>query len=143
MTNFKSLISIPGLLKMLQIGLGIGCIALLRVYNLAFGPDIDRTLVGHVALGSTVLISLPLLVGYILEHGSSGLEGMYLSIVGSLNFAAGSLAIEVYHDQSTDYDSVKAGLGMGALMILNGLVYFIDCMCRCRSRHAYDPVTRH
>lgn len=135
---------------MLQIALGVGCIALLRIYGLGFdnslwyqSGNIDRTLVGHVALGCSVIISFPLLVGYVLEHGSSGLEGMYLSIVGSLNFAAGSLAIENYHQEDTDKDYVKAGLGMGALMILNGLVYFIDTMCRCRRNQAYDPVSRH
>lgn len=157
MANFRAICSVASLLKMIQIALGIGCIALLRIYNLGFAKSagvldglfsndsgiLDRTLVGHIALGASVLISLPLLFGYIFEQTSGGLEGTYLSIVGSLSVTAGSLAIETYHDQNTESDKVKAGLGLGALMILNGLIYFIDVFCRCRPSHSYNPVTRH
>lgn len=58
------------------------CIALLRHYGLNFGADsvwgnsqsmLDRRLVGIIAIGSSILISLPLLFGYIFFAHSSNL----------------------------------------------------------------------
>ncbi|CAL4124465.1 unnamed protein product, partial [Meganyctiphanes norvegica] len=131
--NIRSLVTITGALKCVEILLAIICIALLRHYNLHFGQEswtnaqslIDRKLVGIIAIGSSLLISLPLLVGYVFfEHSENLLEILYCITAASMNIAGGSLAVETYKD--SNHDAANAGLAMGALMIINALMYLID-----------------
>ncbi|CAL4064308.1 unnamed protein product, partial [Meganyctiphanes norvegica] len=115
--------NISTFLRTLQIGIGLCCLVLLEVYKLDFADKSDsilvrsRTMTGHVALGSTLIISFPLVFGCCLGRGSAGLEGVYLSIAGVLNFVAGSFAIQNYYGEVTrDDDSISkeaiAGLAM-------------------------------
>lgn len=108
------------------------CIALLREYDLHFGAEswhkslADRRLVGIIAIGSSILISLPLLLAYIFfAHSSNLLEVLYCFTAAIMNIAGGAMAIETYQDMSRSKSS-DAGMAMGSLMIINALAYLID-----------------
>jgi hypothetical protein len=134
--NIRSLCSLPGILKIIQIVLGLIAIALLRRYNLEFdqssilggGDDYrDRQLTGTIAIGASLLISIPLLVGYVFfDAASSLLEALFCLTACTMNIAGGALAIETYKDMNHKDETVQAGLGMGSMMIINALVYLID-----------------
>ncbi|KAK3877137.1 hypothetical protein Pmani_004699 [Petrolisthes manimaculis] len=133
--NIKALCTLSGILKVIQIALAFICIALLRHYNLHFGGEggwgssqslLDRRLVGIIAIGSSILISLPLLFAYIFfAHSSNLLEVLYCFTACIMNVTGGSMAIDHYNGQG-DTETVKAGMAMGCMMIINALVYLID-----------------
>ncbi|XP_068213129.1 uncharacterized protein [Palaemon carinicauda] len=132
--NIKALCTLSGGLKVAQICLAFIAIALLRQYDLHFGSDswtnsqslADRRLVGIIAIGSSILISLPLLIGYIFfAHSSNLLEVLYCFTAACMNVAGGAMAIETYQDKS-DSEYTKAGMAMGSMMIINAIVYLID-----------------
>ncbi|KAK7082830.1 hypothetical protein SK128_024589 [Halocaridina rubra] len=132
--NIKALCTLSGALKLVEICLAFICIALLRHYDLHFGSAswtdsqslADRKLVGIIAIGSSILISFPLLVGYIFfAHSSNLLEVLFCFTACVMNVAGGALAIENYQDGG-DSEHVKAGMAMGSMMVINALVYLID-----------------
>lgn len=87
---------------------------------------VDRKLVGVIAIGSSILISLPLLIAYIFfAHSSNLLEVLFCFTAAIMNIAGGAMAIENYQNQG-DSDYVKAGMAMGSLMIINAIAYLID-----------------
>nr|XP_053639933.1 uncharacterized protein LOC128693991 [Cherax quadricarinatus] len=99
--NIKALCTLSGSLKLIQIILAFICIALLREYDLHFGAEswhkslADRRLVGIIAIGSSILISLPLLLAYIFfAHSSNLLEVLYCFTAAIMNIAGGAMAIE-------------------------------------------------
>ncbi|XP_076068513.1 uncharacterized protein LOC143040962 [Oratosquilla oratoria] len=127
--NVKSLCTVTGFLKVLQIGLALTCIGLLRANGLHFGGsgflntvDNDRFLVGVIAIGSSIIISTPLLIAYIFfDHSSNLLEVLYCLAGAVMNTAGGAMAIETYKDTKN-----HEGLAMGSLMIIVALLYLID-----------------
>jgi len=128
--NIKAICTLSGMLKLIEITLAFIAIALLRHYNLHFGGDsdsmIDRRLVGVIAIGSSILISVPLLFAYIFfAHASNLLEVLYCFTALIMNVAGGAMAIDYYNDMG-ESDQVKAGMAMGSMMIINALVYMID-----------------
>ncbi|KAG0715072.1 hypothetical protein GWK47_001387 [Chionoecetes opilio] len=131
--NIKAICTLSGFLKLIEIILAFICIALLRNYNLDFGAGSrdgataqDREYVGIIAIGSSILISIPLLVAYIFfAHASNLLEILYCFTAAVMNIAGGAMAIDTYQNRgSSDY--VKAGMAMGSMMIINALAYLID-----------------
>ncbi|XP_045109182.1 uncharacterized protein LOC123503462 [Portunus trituberculatus] len=131
--NIKAICTLSGFLKLVEIILAFICIALLRNYNLGFGVGsrdgataYDRELVGTIAIGSSILISIPLLLAYIFfAHASNLLEILYCFTAAIMNVAGGAMAIEYYQNRG-DSEHVKAGMAMGSLMIINALAYLID-----------------
>ncbi|XP_069974278.1 uncharacterized protein [Penaeus vannamei] len=132
--NIKAICTLSGALKLAEITLAFICIALLRQYDLHFGAEswhngqslVDRKLVGVIAIGSSILISLPLLIAYVFfAHSSNLLEVLYCFTACVMNVAGGAMAIENYQGQG-DSETVKAGMAMGSLMIINALAYLID-----------------
>ncbi|XP_037804692.1 uncharacterized protein LOC119599023 isoform X2 [Penaeus monodon] len=132
--NIKAICTLSGALKLVEITLAFICIALLRQYDLHFGAEswlnaqslVDRKLVGVIAIGSSILISLPLLIAYVFfAHSSNLLEVLYCFTACVMNVAGGAMAIENYQGQG-DNETVKAGMAMGSLMIINALAYLID-----------------
>ncbi|XP_076068514.1 protein snakeskin-like [Oratosquilla oratoria] len=129
--NVKSLCTVTGFLKIVQIALALTCIGLLRAHGLHFGSggsffdaraDNDRFLVGVIAIGSSIIISTPLLLGYVFfDHSSNLLEGLYCLVGATMNISGGAMAIEHYKNTDNDY-----GLAMGSLMVINALLYLID-----------------
>ncbi|XP_069195534.1 uncharacterized protein [Procambarus clarkii] len=130
--NIKAICTLSGGLKLAQIILAFICIALLRQYHLHFGSENwassleDRRLVGIIAIGSSILISLPLLLAYIFfSHASNLLEVLYCFTAAIMNIAGGAMAIETYQNMGNS-ESTKAGMAMGSMMIINAIVYLID-----------------
>ncbi|XP_071525588.1 uncharacterized protein [Panulirus ornatus] len=132
--NIKAICTLSGFLKLIEIALAFICIALLREYNLHFGARswldsqsmVDRSLVGVIAIGSSILISLPLLIAYVFfAHASNLLEVLYCFTAAIMNIAGGAMAIENYQNQA-DNEMTKAGMAMGSMMIINSLAYLID-----------------
>ncbi|KAL7645051.1 UNVERIFIED_CONTAM: hypothetical protein RMT77_003421 [Armadillidium vulgare] len=135
--NPRAFCSLSGILKIFEITLAIICLILLRQYRLDFGgnerifssndDNYDRFLVGVVALGSSVLIATPLLVGYVFfDTASSLLEALFCFTAAVMNVAGGALCIEYYHEFSHESERIKATLGMASLMIINALVFLLD-----------------
>ncbi|XP_050728370.1 uncharacterized protein LOC127004563 [Eriocheir sinensis] len=130
--NIKAICTLTGFLKLIEIILAFICIALLRQYNLSFGVSNDgataqdRQLVGVIAIGSSILISIPLLVAYIFfAHASNLLEILYCFTAAIMNIAGGAMAVDFYNDVR-DSDQTKAGMAMGSIMIINAIAYLID-----------------
>ncbi|KAK8374176.1 hypothetical protein O3P69_018912 [Scylla paramamosain] len=131
--NIRAICTLSGFLKLVEIILAFICIALLRNYSLNFGYDRrnvvsqdDREMVGVIAIGSSILISIPLLVAYIFfAHASNLLEILYCFTAAIMNVAGGAMAIDTYQNLG-DSDTTKAGMAMGSIMIINALAYLID-----------------
>jgi len=125
--NLRGIFSVNGILKIIQIILAFIAIGLLRRYDLNFGNPSDRHLTGVIAVGSSLIISIPLLVAYVFfDHSNNFLEALFCVTAAAMNATGGGLAIEAYHGLSHESETVKAGLAMGSMMIINALVYLID-----------------
>lgn len=131
--NIRAICTLSGFLKLIQIILAFICIALLRHYHLNFGygsrdgaTTEDREYVGIIAIGSSILISFPLLFAYVFfAHASNLLEILYCFTAAIMNIAGGAMAIDTYQNGGQS-DYVRAGMAMGSLMIINALAYLID-----------------
>lgn len=143
MVNCGVLCRPTGFLKIIEIALSIVCLALVRHYDLGFGGSgldtgtyRDRYLLGVSALGGMILITLPLLIAYVFGEASiekTILETLYNIIGLGMNLTAGALAVDFYKDISGG-ETRDAGLGMGALCLINALIYFIDAFFAFRNR---------
>lgn len=125
--NLKAFFTAQGILKVIQIILSLIAIGLLRNHTgISFG-GFDRQYTGIIAIGSSMLISAPLLIGYVFfDHSNHLLEMLFCLTAAIMNCTGGAFVIEVYHDMNTDNETVKAALAMGSMMIINTLVYLID-----------------
>merc|ERR1719239_292684 len=125
--NLRGIFSVNGILKIIQIILAFISIGLLRRYDLSFGGNSDRDLTGIIAVGSTLIISIPLLIAYVFfDHSNNFLEALFCVTAAAMNATGGGLAIEGYHGMNQELETVKAGLAMGSMMIINALIYLID-----------------
>ncbi|CAL4096174.1 unnamed protein product [Meganyctiphanes norvegica] len=102
---------------------------------------IVRSLVGHMALGTSALVSFTMIISYLFKCEDPGLDAILSLAVGCFSIAGGGLTIETYYDQlpllNNDSDHqhyyIIAGIAMGALMLLNALIFFIDAIVKIRS----------
>lgn len=144
--GLRDLIRPSGFLKLLQIAICLTCLGLIRQYALQFGSgewivegnSIDRQLVGVIACGGMVLVTAPLLIA--LVAGEIAVEKSFLetlfNIVGFIMMiTAGCMAIETYHDAGRG-ETRDAGLAMGALAIINSILYLVDAFVAFRLKRA-------
>lgn len=134
--NIRALCSMSGILKIVEIILSLIAIALLRAYELEFAQGgllgnsddyRDRQMTGVIAIGASLLIAIPLLVGYVFFDAASNLlESLFCVTAAIMNIAGGALAIDTYHDMDHRNEHVQAGLAMGSMMIISALVFLID-----------------
>lgn len=108
----------------------------------AEGVSTVRSLVGHTAIGAPLLFSITMIFSYILNQEALGLDAMLCIIGGIISIAGGALAIETYHAQEHEKDFVKAGLGMGSMMVINGVLYFVDTVVKLGGPK-YKSVSRY
>lgn len=142
----SDLIRPNGFLKLLQIAICLTCLGLIRQYALQFGTGgwivegngVDRQLVGVIACGGMVLVTAPLLIALVAGEVAiekSFLETLYNVVGFIMMVTAGGMAVETYHDAS-EGKTRDAGLAMGALAIINAIIYLVDAFVAFRLKRA-------
>lgn len=139
--NFGIICRPTGFLKIIQIVIGIICIALLRGYAINWGAGdtfgaLDRRLFGVTTIGGMLLVTIPTFIAYLL--GEVGIEKTMLEILqnvcGAIMYiATGAMAIDTYKDLPKT-DTRDAGLALGALSLGNALAYTIDAFFAYRNK---------
>ncbi|XP_037075014.1 uncharacterized protein LOC119096292 [Pollicipes pollicipes] len=133
MANVRILCRPSGFLKLLQIAICLTCLGLIRHYGLVFGVGLDRQLVGTIAFGGMVLVTVPLLVALVageIAIEKSFLETIYNIVGFIMMITAGIMALETY--SPGDDKRRDAGLAMGSLGIINAFIYLVDAFVAFR-----------
>eukprot|EP00092_Neocalanus_flemingeri_P043879 GFUD01048499.1.p1 GENE.GFUD01048499.1~~GFUD01048499.1.p1 ORF type:complete len:177 (+),score=35.16 GFUD01048499.1:171-701(+) len=126
--------SLQGILRLLELLLVFIVLILARVgyegNQLTFGSP-DANFIGIGASVGLIFILLALLVCHLVGHLPPTLLEVLVNLVGAiLLLSAGSLAI-VFHNQRNYQDS-QAGLALGSLTIIAGVVFAIDFLLSVR-----------
>ncbi|XP_037076424.1 protein snakeskin-like [Pollicipes pollicipes] len=133
-------------LKLIEIAICLTCLGMIRHYNLGFGGTVhttlDRRLVGVIAFGGMILVTAPMLIGLI--AGEVAIEKSYQEVIYNVvgfivMIVAGIMALEAHNllrflgfETRTGKEAREAGLAMGALGIVNSIVYLIDAFVAYR-----------
>jgi hypothetical protein len=138
MADFRLLARTHAFMKLSEIIISIICLILLRSYGLSFGWgsltgfSSDRYNVGILTIGGMLLISLPLLISYIWTPSGTYqpfLELVYNSLGFILFLTTGALVLDYYCNLPFDTkEYTTAGKALGALCIINSLMYLIDAV---------------
>lgn len=139
MANLRVLCRPSGFLKLLQIALCLTCLGLIREYTLGFGGStagelLDRRLVGIIACGGMVLVTVPLLIALVageIAIEKSFLETVYNVVGFVMLLTAGIMAVQ-YHSKFSQSSARDAGLAMGSLCIINAVIYLVDAFVAFR-----------